>query len=106
MSTEQAGAVVIQVSARDFSHLAESSGAWADLVIEAPGRFEDEDGGPPSFRDWRRIYWFGRGFTAVIFARAFLAARGFEYEVLRDTASAEPGGPEFGWVILTDYAEL
>ena len=106
MSTEQAGAVVIQVTARDFEQLWENSGEWADLN-KPMGRFEalDSDEGP-SFREWRRIYWFGGTYMAVIFARAFLAARGFEYEVLWDGASDEPGGPHFGWVILTDYEEV
>ena len=45
----------------------------------------------------------GGNYAAVIFARAFLAARGFEYEVVFDTASDEPDGPMFGYVILTDY---
>ena len=103
MSTEQAGSVVIQVNAGDFSRLCENSGAWG--LGDGSGRFEDLDGGQPSSRQWSRVYWLGPSFTAVIFARAFLAARGHEYEVLFDTASDREGGPMFGYVIVTDYEE-
>lgn len=101
MSTEQAGSVVIQVTADDFGRLWVNFGDWG--LGDGSGRFEDLDGGQPSSRQWQRIYWLGASFTAVIFARAFLAARGYEYEVAFDTASDEPGGPMFGYVILTDY---
>ena len=56
-------------------------------------------------RERKRAYWLGENYAAVIFARAFLAARGFDYEVLFDTASDEAGGPMFGYVIVTDYEE-
>ena len=101
MSTEQAGSVVIQVTAADFGRLCENSGAWG--LGDGSGRFEALDCGVPSSRQWQRVYWLGAGYTAVFFARAFLAARGYEYEVLFDTASDEPDGPMFGYVILTDY---
>jgi hypothetical protein len=102
MSTEQAGVVVVQVTAADFMRLCENS-APGD-VTGPPGRFETLDTAEPDpGRDWRRAYWLGDNYTAVIFARAFLAARGFGYEVLFDTASDEPDGPMFGYVILTDY---
>lgn len=103
MSTEQAGAVVIQVTAEDFTRLWEQTGAWAEVSLQL-GRFEALDSSDgPDFRDWKRIYWVGREYASVIFARAFLAARGFGYEVLYDTASDEAGAPMFGYVILTDY---
>ena len=104
MSTEQAGSVVIQVTAQDFERLWENSGKWADLR-DATARFEtlDDDRMPPSWA-WQRIYWLGRSYTAVIFARAFLAARGYDYEILYDTAE-HPNGQMFGYVILTDYQE-
>jgi len=102
MSTGQAGTVVIQVTAGDFERLCENSGKWG--LGDGSGRFEDLDGRPPSSRQWARIYWLGRDYTAVIFARAFLDARGYEHEILYDTASGE-GGPMFGYVILTDYEE-
>ena len=102
MSTEQAGAVVIQVTARDFEQLCENSGNWADLTTQA-ARFEPlEPGHRPWSRQWQRIYWLGTSYPAVIFARAFLAARGFGYEVLWDAPQPQYG-PPFGYVILTDY---
>ena len=104
MSTEQAGAVVIQVTAADFERLCQNSGRWADR--DDIGRFEPLDAGHPlPVREWRRIYWLGGSYTAVIFARAFLAARGFDYEVLYDTASDEGSSRMYGYVILTDYEE-
>ena len=105
MSTEQAGAVVIQVTAEDFSRLCENSMLWAGgRWDDQSGRFEDLNGGTPSTRQWKRIYWLGPDYTAVIFARAFLNARGFDHEILYDTAS-DQGRPMYGWVILTDYQE-
>ena len=104
MSTEQAGAVVIQVTAGDFERLWENSGKWADLT-DTSTRFEtlDDDRMPPSWT-WQRIYWLGNNYAAVIFARTFLAARGFDYEILYDTEE-DPEGRPFGYVILTDYEE-
>ena len=103
MSTEQAGSVVIQVTAADFERLCENSGAWAGRGWQL-ARFESLDSaGPPSSREWQRIYWLGDNFAAVIFARAFLAARGFEYEVLSDRASDAGSDRMYGYVILTDY---
>ena len=104
MSTGQAGSVVIQVTAADFGRLCENSSSWG-LGCGSPGRFENlDDAGPPSSRQWERIYWLGGSFTAVILARAFLDARGFGYEIAFDTASDEDG-PMYGYVILTDYQE-
>ena len=103
MSTEQAGSVVVQVTAADFERLCENSGEWPGWQWHT-GRFETMDiSQPPSFREWRRIYWLGDNYTAVIFARAFLAARGFEYEVLSDRASDAGSDRMYGYVILTDY---
>ena len=103
MSTGQAGSVVVQVTAEDFGHLCENSAAWADLSLQL-GRFEVVETAA-RYREWKRAYWLGDGYAAVIFARAFLAARGFEYEVLFDTAAGNQGGPMFGYVIVTDYEE-
>ena len=97
---EQAGAGVVQVTAGDFGRLCENS-APGDVTAH-PGRYEVVEAAEP--RSWLRAYWIGENYAAVIFARAFLAARGYEYEVLFDTASDE-GGPMFGYVILTDYQE-
>jgi hypothetical protein len=104
MNTGQAGAVVVQVTAKDFEQLWENSSSWG--LGEGSGRFENlDDGGPPTSRQWGRIYWLGGSYTAVIFARAFLAARGYEHEILFDTASDEGSNRMHGYVILTDYEE-
>jgi len=103
MSTDQAGAVVIQVTAADFERLCENSGKWADWTPPA-GRFESTDTTLPSARQWQYAYWVGSNWATVIFARAFLNARGHDYEVLYDTAE-HPNGQLYGWVILTDYQE-
>ena len=104
MSTEQAGSVVIQVTAADFGRLCENSSAWAGSGMPLR-RFESLDDSEPSSWQWKRIYWLGDNYTAVIFARAFLAARGYDYEVLRDTASDEGSNRMYGYVILTDYED-
>jgi hypothetical protein len=102
MSTEQAGAVVVAVDAADFALLCEESLEWGSWDRPA-GRFEAlENGTGGTGRPWRRIYWLGERYTAVIFARAFLLARGFEYEILWDNAE-HPNGQSLGYVILTDY---
>lgn len=102
MSGGQAGSVVIQVSAADFMRLCENS-APGDVTAQL-GRFEVVEAADlHRYRVWHRAYWLGGNYAAVIFARAFLAARGYGYEVLFDTASDEPDGPMFGYVILTDY---
>ncbi len=100
--SNQAGTVVVQVTAADFERLCENS-ATGD-VINQIGRFEVVETAA-RYREWKRAYWLGDGYAAVIFARAFLAARGFEYEVLFDTAAGNQGGPMFGYVIVTDYEE-
>ena len=103
MSTEQAGSIVIQVTARDFERLCENSGNWAGW--EPPlGRFENLDGGHPTTRQWRCCYWLGSSWTTVILARAFLDARGHDHEILWDMAE-HPNGAMYGYVILTDYQE-
>ena len=72
-------------------------------MINQIGRFEVVEAG--EYRERKRAYWLGGNYAAVIFARAFLAARGFEYEVLFDTAAGNQGGSMFGYVIVTDYEE-
>ena len=56
MSTEQAGSVVIQVTAEDFMRLCENS-APGDVAGQ-PGRFEAVDGERWP-RIWQRAYWSG-----------------------------------------------
>ena len=101
--SSKAGTVVVQVTAEDFARLCENS---APGDVGGIGRYEVVEAASPRWRrEWKRAYWIGQNYAAVIFARAFLAARGFDYEVLFDTASDEAGGPMFGYVIVTDYEE-
>jgi hypothetical protein len=99
----QAGTVVVQVAAADFERLWENSSDGS--VTDQAGRFEVVEASEARWSGWKRAYWLGDNYAAVIFARAFLAARGFDYEVLYDTASDREGGPMFGYVIVTDYEE-
>ena len=94
--------VVIQMDAADFEHLLRESADRAAMTI-GPGRFEaGTDGEVNADWDWSVIYWLGRDYAPVILARAFLAAYGYKYEVLWDTA-APMDQPQRGWCILTDY---
>ena len=105
--SNQAGTVVVQVTAADFERLWENS-ATGDVVNQI-GRFEVVEAAERPGTEWKRIYWLGQGYATVIFARAFLAARGFDYEVLYDTACDEYARgivrPMFGYAIVTDYKE-
>lgn len=93
--------VEISINAEDFEFLRNNSMAWAghDWEIQVfDGRFEaaGKAGQEPGMH-WRRAYWMGPEYTAVILARAFLQAKGFDCEVVFDLAG--PGQ----WMILTDY---
>jgi hypothetical protein len=94
--------VVIHMDAEDFGRLVKKSASRAVMKI-GPGRFEaGKDGEVNADWDWSVICWLGHDYAAVILARAFLAARGCQYEVLWDTA-APMDQPPRGWCILTDY---
>ena len=105
--SNQAGTVVVQVTAGDFERLCENS-ATGDVVNQI-GRFEVVEAAERPGTEWKRIYWLGRSYAPVIFARAFLAARGFDYEVLYDTACDKYARgmvrPMFGYAIVTDYED-
>jgi hypothetical protein len=102
--------MMINITPQDFELLRENDMSWADILrISAggPDRFElvmkwatgdrlDED------YPWKRIYWFGREYTAVLLAQVFLKNMGQQYAVLWDLA-AEWEKPAFGYAILTDY---
>lgn len=105
--------VQIVMDDEDFSHLCSNSTAWASGADDktnkgrtfpgwrrqiADGRFElsGSANGQPALH-WKIAYWVGSDYTAVILAKSFLAAKGFECQVAWDLA--EPGE----WVILTDY---
>ena len=81
MSTGQAGTVSSRSPRRTSSGSAKTP---ANGPEDPSGRFEAVDT-PPSIRHGSGPTGSG-GVDRVIFARAFLAARGFDYEVLFDTA--------------------
>lgn len=93
--------IVIHMEPDDFEHLLKTSYGRAAMTIY-PGRFDSPGGEVNADWDWSVIYWLGHDYAAVIFARAFLAAYGYRYEVLWDT-SAQMDQPPRGWCILTDY---
>ena len=105
MSTGQAGSVVVQVDAADFGRLCENSGEWQRLAGAhgpVPGRGHER---PLTSAVAADLLARGQFHGCHSSARAFLTARGFEYEVLFDTASDEGSSRMYGYVILTDYEE-
>ena len=93
--------IQIAMDDTDFGYLLHNSAKWADSAGEwepqlRNGRFTASEPGVLTGH-WKMAYWIGSDYTAVILARAFLAAWGYECQILTDEAS---GG---GWVILTDY---
>lgn len=94
--------VVVHMEPDDFERLLKEKCTNPVMRID-PGRFEaGENGEVNADWDWSVICWLGRDYAAVILARAFLAAYGYRYEVLWDTA-ARMDQPPRGWCILTDY---
>lgn len=94
--------VVIQMDAEDFRRLVKT---YADRTVTrvTQGRFDAGDGGAVNASwDWHLVYWLGHDYAAVVLARAFLAAYGYQYEVLWDAGEDEDEPPP-GWCILTDY---
>jgi hypothetical protein len=98
--TIQSATIAVAITAEDFGYLCEESLPWKPGAAGTIGmdRFE---GDQPS-RDWKHIYWLGQNYAAVVLARAFLAANGYECQMLFDAAE-HPNGQSLGWVLLTDY---
>jgi len=98
----------VSMSAAEFRHLvfaaAEWSGSEMPLMV-ADGRFEEYSSeGSPAGNEWLCAYWLGDSFANVLFARAFVAAAGFGWEVLWDREETEDGD-EGGFVLLTDFID-
>ena len=96
--------ITIGMSGADFDALCESSSLWAAQCTstwqDQYGRFEIQGDGP--INDSARIaYWIGTNAASMILAREYVKAKGFDVQVLWDTAMMgnEPGG----YVLLTDY---
>lgn len=100
----------IHLTPQDFDLLRENDMAWS-RELQTSARFTAVLTTFPSERatgicvanPWKRIWWFGREYSAVILARTFLEAYGHDYEVLRDHGHEWDSNEEFGYVILTDY---
>jgi len=99
----------------DFKSLCENATSWADSWVNSwaaqviqDGRFEKHSSSltaasvtEPSSK-LKFAYWISRtDFLPVMFAREFVAALGYDWEIHWDLAEDNAG--MLGWVILTDY---
>lgn len=117
---------MVEMTGEDFERLTNNSTAWSNSWTN-PGK--RADGRDVSWRhqveegrfehaqkpydtepkdDWHVIYWVGSSWSDVMLCRSFLAAEGYEYEILLDLATMVEGTPEKPgqlpeYVILTDY---
>jgi hypothetical protein len=91
-------AIKIHMTAEDAERLAVTSMPWGNHWASHDGRFESvkTDNDLPSYR-WGRAYWLESGAAAMILFTSYIAAYGFEYEVLWDLAD------DGGYVVLTDW---
>lgn len=96
--------ITIEMDDADFEGLITGSAYWAQGLARrwdepaGDGRFEHTRtyADRPGSR-WTMAYWVGSSWVSVLLCRAFLTARGYQCEVLRDrTDPAE-------YVVLTDY---
>lgn len=96
--------VVVQINMddEDFANLCNMAGEWAARADTWTNHLDVErfefPGDRPSMK-WKRAYWLGEEYTAVILAKSFLADRGYSSDVVWDMSS----NSDKGWVILTDY---
>ena len=93
----------IDISESDFDRLCESSMRWAGTDWAAQdGRFEVSEG--PEHVNWqaKMVYWVGDSSAAMILAREYVKAQGFDVQVLWDMAE-HPNGEFLGYALLTDY---
>lgn len=93
----------ISMTADDFQRLTENSMRWAGTDWEAQAERFETTGDDEVIRwDWKMTYGVGQSYAAVILARAFLAAEGYDCQVIWDMAEW-PNGEFIGYTILTDY---
>lgn len=98
--------ITIDMDESDFERLTTNMTRWAESWDESwegqveEGRFEHstEKYDTPPRSDWVMAYWAGDDWTHVMLCRAFLAAKGYEYEVMWDQTDQDPE-----YVILTSY---
>jgi hypothetical protein len=91
-------AITVQMTAFDAEQLTTTSMAWGRDWAEQDGRFESvRVNGPAASYKWARAYWLEPGAAAMILFTSYLAAYGFEHEVLWDLVDSG------GYVVLTDW---
>ena len=95
----------IHITQHDFDRLCESSMRWAGNEWEAQdGRFEVSSPTMSEPINWKAkmIYWIGDNPAAMVLAREYVKAQGFDVQVLWDMAQF-PDGQFHGYALLTDY---
>lgn len=98
--------LTLTLSDEDFGRLTDNSMHWrtVDWVAQAD-RFETTVGRNPYGEinfEHEMAYWVGDSSVAMLMARAYIEARGFEVQVLWDMAE-HPNGELLGYVLTTDY---
>jgi hypothetical protein len=51
--------------------------------------------------EFKKVYWIGKEYSSVIFAKIFLTSINQTYQILWDLNGCEEGE----WVVLTDYSK-
>lgn len=95
----------IHLTQHDFDRLTESSTRWAGIDWAAQdGRFEVSSPTMTEPINWKAkmVYWVGNNPAAMILAREYVKAQGFDVQVLWDMAQ-HPNDDFFGYALLTDY---
>ena len=83
----------------DFGNLCNTSMKWDDINWKCQEyRFETVDNESIDFT-YKQGYWLGEEYSSVLFAKMFLSAQGYSYQVLWDMAE----NPNPQWLIVTNY---
>jgi len=93
----------MKITLRDFSRLCHSSCEFTDdfLLQAADGRFENFDSDLPIWLEKDKkyqIYWVGKEYSNVLFAKIYLESVGFKYYVVWDT-----GEDVLEYAIITEF---
>lgn len=89
------------ITATDFDRLANTCMGWKGHDWELlADRFETNGDSLQRINwDLKKIYWIGKEYASVIFAKMFLTSRESEYQILWDLGGCQDGE----WVVITDY---
>jgi hypothetical protein len=94
--------IKIEMTESDFGHLWVMGSQWQGgcSFEEQADRFEtvDSDNKEPVWT-WKRAYWVGDNWPAVMLARTYLASAGHKCEVIWDMGDYA----NLSYVILTDF---